>query len=158
MSIRRIKIKRAFVLSVITVCIFYSTNIMSVSAKTSSRNVFMKNGYTQQLSFNVGKTSGSADFDIVNGGFCSMKVDILAIEYNSSGKFVRNVAGTNKTQNGKYTSAKVARKSGASDTIKNYIASGYNYSTTVKSRVAANTYFEAVEIGSHSVKTKIINP
>ena len=155
MSIRRIKIKRAFVLSVITVCIFYSTNIMSVSAKTSSRNVSMKNGYTQQLSFNVGKTSGSADFDIVNGGFCSMKVDILAIEYNSSGKFVRNVAGTNKTQNGKYTSAKVARKSGTSDTIKNYIASGYNYSTTVKSRVAANTYFKQLRLVVIQLRPKL---
>ncbi len=85
-------------------------------------------------------------------------MSLTGIEYTSGGKFVRNVSAESDKSDVKNLSVKVNRKSGTSDYIKNYICIGYNYSSTAKNRVAANTYFDAIEIGDHEIQTKIINP
>lgn len=152
------KIKRVTLTALAAVCALSSVAAISAGAVSSSKSVPLKNGYTHQLSFNVGKSSGSADYDITNGGFCRMKDSITAIEYTSGGAFVRNVSAETTKSDVKNLSVSVSRKSGTSNVLKNYIATGYNYSSTAKSRSNATTYFEAVEIGNASIKTKIINP
>ena len=52
------------------VCALSSTAAISAGAVSSSRSVQLQNGYTQQLSFNLSKSSGTSDFDIINGSFC----------------------------------------------------------------------------------------
>ena len=152
------KIKRVTLTALAAVCALSSVAAISAGAVSSSKSVPLKNGYTHQLSFNVGKSSGSADYDITNGGFCRMKDSITAIEYTSRGAFVRNVSAETTKSDVKNLSVSVSRKSGTSNVLKNYIATGYNYSSTAKSRSNATTYFEAVEIGNAAIKTKIINP
>lgn len=152
------KIKRIALTALAAVCALSSVAAISAGAVSSSKSVPLKNGYTHQLSFNVGKSSGSADYDITNGGFCRMKDSITAIEYTSGGAFVRNVSAETTKSDVKNLSVSVSRKSGTSNVLKNYIAIGYNYSSTAKSRSNATTYFEAVEIGNAAIKTKIINP
>lgn len=152
------KIKRIALTTLAAVCALSSVAAISAGAVSSSKSVPLKNGYTHQLSFNVGKSSGSADYDITNGGFCRMKDSITAIEYTSGGAFVRNVSAETTKSDVKNLSVSVSRKSGTSNVLKNYIAIGYNYSSTAKSRSNATTYFEAVEIGNAAIKTKIINP
>lgn len=152
------KIKRIALTTLAVVCALSSVAAISAGAVSSSKSVPLKNGYTHQLSFNVGKSFGSADYDITNGGFCRMKDSITAIEYTSGGAFVRNVSAETTKSDVKNLSVSVSRKSGTSNVLKNYIAIGYNYSSTAKSRSNATTYFEAVEIGNASIKTKIINP
>lgn len=152
------KIKRVTLTALAAVCALSSVAAISAGAVSSSKSVPLKNGYTHQLSFNVGKSSGSADYDITNGGFCRMKDSITAIEYTSGGAFVRNVSAETTKSDVKNLSVSVSRKSGTSNVLKNYIATGYNYSSTAKSRSNATTYFEAVEIGNAAIKTKIINP
>lgn len=152
------KIKRVAVTSLAAVCALSSVIAISANAVSSSKSVPLKNGYTHQLSFNVGKSSGSADYDITNGGFCRMKDSITAIEYTSGGAFVRNVSSETTKSDVKNLSVSVSRKSGTSNVLKNYIATGYNYTSTAKSRSNATTYFETVEIGNAAIKTKIINP
>ena len=152
------KIKRVTLTALAAVCALSSVAAISAGAVSSSKSVPLKNGYTHQLSFNVGKSSGSADYDITNGGFCRMKDSITAIEYTSGGEFVRNVSAETTKSDVKNLSVSVSRKSGTSNVLKNYIATGYNYSSTAKSRSNATTYFEAVEIGNAAIKTKIINP
>ena len=152
------KIKRIALTALAAVCTLSSVAAISAGAVSSSKSVPLKNGYTHQLSFNVGKSSGSADYDITNGGFCRMKDSITAIEYTSGGAFVRNVSAETTKSDVKNLSVSVSRKTGTSNVLKNYIAIGYNYSSTAKSRSNATTYFEAVEIGNAAIKTKIINP
>ena len=152
------KIKRVTLTALAAVCALSSVAAISAGAVSSSKSVPLKNGYTHQLSFNVGKSSGSADYDITNGGFCRMKDSITAIEYTNGGAFVRNVSAETTKSDVKNLSVSVSRKSGTSNVLKNYIATGYNYSSTAKSRSNATTYFEAVEIGNAAIKTKIINP
>ena len=76
----------------------------------------------------------------------------------SGGAFVRNVSAETTKSDVKNLSVSVSRKTGASNVLKNYIAIGYNYSSTAKIRSNATTYFEAVEIGNAAIKTKNINP
>ena len=152
------KIKRIALSILAVVCALSSTTAISASAVSSSKSVALQNGYTHRLSFNLGKSSGTVDFDITNGGTCTMKDVVTAIEYTSSGSFVRNVSDEVKKSSVKNLSVSVSRKSGTSNVLKNYIAIGYNYSSTAKNRSNATTYFETVEIGDNAIKTKIINP
>ena len=61
-----------------------------------------------------------------------MKDSITAIEYTSGGAFVRNVSAETTKSDVKNLSVSVSRKSGTSNVLKNYIAIGYNYSSTAK--------------------------
>lgn len=152
------KMKRIVLITMAVVCALSSVAAISAGAVSSSKSVPLKNGYTHRLSFNVGKSSGSADYDITNGGFCRIKDSITAIEYTSGGAFVRNVSAETTKSDVKNLSVSVSRKSGTSNILKNYVAIGYNYSSTAKSRSNATTYFDVIEIGDAAIKTKINNP
>lgn len=152
------KTKRIVISAMAAVCALSSVAAISAGAVSASCTVNLQNGYKHTLAINFGTSSGTSTFSITSGGACDIKNSITAIEYNSSGAFVRNVSSNAATE---YTSSRtctVSRKSGTSNVLKNYDGIGYNYTSTAKSRVAQSTYFCAVEIGSHGIETRLITP
>lgn len=152
------KFKRTVAVVMAAICMLSSFAVVNVNAVSgSSYSVALKNGKTHQLSINFGKASGSSTF-YATGGASDIKNTLTAVEYTSSGTFVRNVSST---ANRDYTASrvcKVSRKSGTSNVLVNYYGLAYNYSSTSKKYYDSTKYFNAVSADSHIIQTKLITP
>lgn len=151
------KAKKVLAAALATVCAVSSMSLISASATSSTSNsVYLKNGYTQSMYFNFTSGSGKLDLDITNGGLCSLRTTITAVEYNKNGKFVRNLYATKKSDT-KNQTCKVSRKS-SSNRIKTYVGQGTNYSSKAKKAASGTKYFNSVAYNSNQITTKVINP
>lgn len=152
------KTKRIVISTMAAVCALSSVAAISAGAVSDKCPVNLQNGYKHELEIDFRASSGTSTFRLSNGVSGNIKNSITAIEYTSTGTFVRNVSSNAAKE---YTSSRtctVSRKSGTSNVLKNYDGIGYNYTSTAKSRVAQSTYFCAVEIGSHGIETRLITP